>query len=81
MQSRSGFLLNYVHSFFSVLVLYLKNESWFHILDQIGVSLVVEQKSESLVKSLIDGILDDFDSRFRRCFRDIDGHVGKGILK
>ena len=81
MQSCPWFLLHNVDPFLAILILQLENQPWLDILDKIGVGLVIENQSETLIESFIDRILNNFDSRFGWGLRHIDGHIGECIFK
>ena len=81
MQSVSLFLLHNVDPFFAVLILQLEDQPWLDILDQIGIGLVIEDQSETLIEPFIDRVLNNFNPRFGWGLGHIDGHIGEGIFK
>lgn len=73
--------LDYVGAFLVAFSFDIQDQLGFDVFDAVCVGLVVEDESKSLIKSLVDWILDNLNSWFRGSFRYIHRHVGKGVFK
>ena len=81
MQSCPRFLLHNVDPFLAILVLQLQNQPWLDILDKIGVGLVIEYQSETLIEPFINRVLNNFDPRFGWGLGHVYSHISESIFK